>query len=266
MILKPFIKWAGGKRWLATEPKFKVPHYTGRYIEPFLGGGAMFFHTKPEQAILSDVNRRLVEVYTVIRDDWKRVVRELKRMQRLHCKEFYYEERARKRTLPHTRAAQFLYLNRTCFNGLYRENLKGEFNVPIGTKDRLIFDDEDFGDISKVLSVAEVSTADFEVTLSRATDGDFVFADPPYTTAHNMNGFVKYNQKIFSWEDQIRLRDSILRAVERGAKVILTNADHESIRDLYQTKCSYNAVNRASVMAGKAEYRTGTTEALYVFE
>lgn len=264
--MKPFIKWAGGKRWLVADPTFQIPSYTGRYIEPFLGGGAMFFYAKPKHALLADLNPRLVEVYTVIRDDWRRVFVELKRLQRLHGRDFYYEERSRVRLLPHTRAAQFLYLNRTCFNGLYRENLKGQFNVPIGTKDRVIFDDEDFDGISKALSVAEILASDFEETISKADDGDLIFADPPYTTAHNMNGFVKYNQNIFSWQDQIRLKDSILAAVDRGAKVILTNADHESIRDLYKSKGTYRAVDRASVMAGKSEFRTGTTEALYVFE
>jgi len=264
--LKPFIKWAGGKRWLTAEPTFEFPDFSGRYIEPFLGGGAVFFHTKPAEAILSDVNPRLIEVYQTIRDDWQRVLKELRRLQRLHCKAFYYEERGRKRTTPHTRTAQFLYLNRTCFNGLYRENLKGEFNVPIGTKDKIIFEDEDFGEISRILSVAEIRAADFSETISEATDGDLVFADPPYTTAHNMNGFVKYNQNIFSWEDQVRLREVVLQAVDRGARVVLTNADHESIRQLYDLHGTYRPIGRASVMAGKSAFRANTTEALYVFE
>lgn len=231
--MKPFIKWAGGKRWLTSDPTFDLPDFTGCYIEPFLGSGAVFFYTEPQQAILSDINPRLIEVYQTVRDDWQRVLLELKRLQRLHSKTFYYEERSRKRKTPHTRAAQFLYLNRTCFNGLYRENLKGIFNVPIGTKDKVVFEDESFSEISSALSCASISTADFAVTIAKASDGDLVFADPPYTTAHNMNGFIKYNQNIFSWQDQIRLKDALLEAVSRGAKVVLTNADHESIRDLY---------------------------------
>ena len=264
--MKPFIKWAGGKRWLTTDPGFKLPPYTGRYIEPFLGGGAVFFHTTPRKAVLSDVNPRLIEVYQTVRDDWQKVLRELKRLQRLHCKVFYYEERSRKRITPHTRAAQFLYLNRTCFNGLYRENLLGEFNVPIGTKNRVIFKDEDFAEISVALSCASIRTADFAETIAEASNGDLIFADPPYTTAHNMNGFVKYNQNIFSWQDQIRLKNVLIDAVERGAKVVLTNADHESIHDLYGMNGNYRPIGRASVMAGKSAYRNKTTEAVYVFE
>lgn len=264
--LKPFIKWAGGKRWLTADPTFSLPDFTGRYIEPFLGGAAVFFHTAPSEAILSDVNPRLIEVYQTVRDDWQRVLLELKRLQRLHSRTFYYEERSRKRTTPHTRTAQFLYLNRTCFNGLYRENLKGIFNVPIGTKDKVIFEDENFAEISSVLSRASIRTADFEETIAQASDGDLVFADPPYTTAHNMNGFVKYNQNIFSWQDQIRLRDVLLEAAGRGAKVVLTNADHESIHKLYGSKGLYRPIGRASVMAGKSAYRSKTTEAVYVFE
>lgn len=264
--LKPFIKWAGGKRWLTADPNFSLPDFNGRYFEPFLGGAAVFFHTAPEKAILSDVNPRLIEVYQTVRDDWQKVLRELKRLQRLHSKTFYYEERSRKRTTPHTRAAQFLYLNRTCFNGLYRENLKGTFNVPIGTKDKVIFEEENFSEISAALSCAIIRTADFAETIAEASEGDLIFADPPYTMAHNMNGFVKYNQHIFSWQDQVRLRDVLLEAYKRGAKVVLTNADHESVRELYANSGGYRALGRASVMAGKPGFRTKTTEALYVFK
>ena len=264
--LKPFIKWAGGKRWLTADPTFSLPSFSGRYIEPFLGGAAVFFHTAPREAILSDVNPRLIEVYQTVRDDWRKVLLELKRLQRLHSKTFYYEERSRVRTTPHTRSAQFLYLNRTCFNGLYRENLKGIFNVPIGTKDKVIFEDESFAEVSAALTCAIIRTADFAETIGEASDGDLIFADPPYTTAHNMNGFVKYNQNIFSWQDQIRLKKVLLEAVERGAKVVLTNADHESIRELYSTHGEYRPIGRASVMAGKSAYRNKTTEAVYVFK
>ena len=263
--MKPFIKWAGGKRWLTTDPSFSLPTFSGRYIEPFLGGAAMFFHTKPSKAILSDLNPRLIETYICMRDFWPEVLRELKTMQRLHSKSFYYEERSRKRQKPHTRAAQFLYLNRTCFNGLYRENLKGEFNVPIGTKDRVIFEDEDFSEISQALGCADIRTSDFAEIIAEARQGDLIFADPPYTTAHNTNGFVKYNQNIFSWQDQERLRDSLFSAVSRGARVVLTNADHESIRELYDLPDAYRPVRRASVMAGKARFRSDTTEAVYLF-
>jgi DNA adenine methylase len=156
MQVRPFLKWAGGKRWLLDAPNFHVPQFEGRYIEPFLGGGAIFFHLSPKRAILSDLNGRLIEVYTSIRDDWSSVYIELQRMQKLHCPKFYYEERARERRKPHTRAAQFLYLNRTCWNGLYRENLAGKFNVPIGSKSQVLLPDDDFASASKILSNAVI--------------------------------------------------------------------------------------------------------------
>ena len=162
------------------------------------------------------------------------------------------------------RAAQFLYLNRTCFNGLYRENLRGTFNVPIGAKDRVIFDNEDFCKISEVLKSAKIYASDFENVIDSAIDGDFIFADPPYTTAHNVNGFVKYNQRIFSWQDHIRLKEAVVRAAGRGVKVVLTNADNESIRKLYDDVGEYRTVERMSVIAGNAQFRRATTEAMYV--
>ncbi|MFD2256509.1 DNA adenine methylase [Luteolibacter algae] len=265
-VLKPFIKWAGGKRWLIADPTFELPEFSGRYIEPFLGGGAVFFHTRPQDALLSDVNSRLIEVYTAVRDSWELVFRELKRLQRLHDKKFYYEERKRNRVTSHTRAAQFIYLNRTCYNGLYRVNLKGEFNVPIGTKSRVLFEDEDFAEISRALSGATIRASDFAESIREAGEGDLVFADPPYTTAHNTNGFVRYNQNIFSWQDQLRLKIELTNAVRRGAKVVLTNADHESIRDLYRQEGRYRPMGRASLIAGNSLNRNKTTEAIYVIE
>lgn len=263
--MKPFIKWAGGKRWLLNDPSFSLPQFSGRYIEPFLGGGAIFFHLAPSSAILSDVNERLIATYRSIRDEWRMVESSLAEFQERHSKEFYYEERSRQHSSSHVRAAQFLYLNRTCFNGLYRENLKGQFNVPLGTKTKVTLLDDDFEKASKILSCAELRVDDFEAVVAEATEGDLVFLDPPYTTAHNCNGFVKYNQKIFTWDDQKRLMDAIRGAKTRGARVILTNADHECIHELYDNLGAPIVVSRSSVMSGSVSSRRGTTEALFVF-
>lgn len=263
--LKPFIKWAGGKRWLVKQGAFKLPEFQGKYIEPFLGGGAVFFHHAPARALLSDINPRLIEVYQAVKDDWHLVLQELRRMQRLHSKTFYYEERARVRKATHTRAAQFLYLNRTCFNGLYRENLSGKFNVPIGTKDQVILPDDDFETASNLLKNATLKSCDFEEALSEAVEDDLVFLDPPYTTAHNSNGFLKYNQKIFSWDDQTRLKGCVQEAKARGAKIILTNADHESIVNLYSELGEPERVYRPSVISGSVGARGAVSEALYQF-
>lgn len=264
--MKPFIKWAGGKRWLLNDPSFGLPNFPGRYIEPFLGGGAIFFHLAPSQAILSDVNERLIATYRSIRDEWRLVQASLLEFQDRHSKEFYYAERAQQHSAPHLQAAQFLYLNRTCFNGLYRENLKGQFNVPIGTKTQVVLPDDDFEKASQLLAQADLRSGDFESVVAEAREGDLVFLDPPYTTAHNCNGFVKYNQKIFTWDDQKRLMDAVSGAKRRGAKVVLTNADHASIHDLYVNLGVPRVVSRASVMAGSANSRRGTTEALFIFD
>lgn len=264
--MKPFIKWAGGKRWLVNDPRFALPEFDGRYIEPFLGGGAVFFHVAPASAILSDINGRLVETYSAIKTDWRKVFSCLKKLQSLHSPTFYYEERGRTRNTRHTRAAQFLYLNRTCYNGLYRENLIGQFNVPIGTKSQVIMPDDDFEGASRVLQNAVIESCDFQDTLMEATKGDLVFLDPPYTTAHNVNGFVKYNQKIFSWEDQQRLQRCVVAARARGAKIVLTNANHASIHTLYQDLGSPYVMGRASVISGTSSARGKTSEVLYVFQ
>lgn len=261
--LKPFVKWAGGKRWLLNHPDFSIPKYTGRYIEPFLGGGAVFFSLRPEQAILSDINEWLITTYEAIKECPEKVYSELIVHQKHHCKEYFYKERSRKHLECWKRAAQFLYLNRTCWNGLYRENLRGEFNVPIGTKDKVIFEEENFFEISKTLSDATLHCCDFAKTIEQAKKGDLIFADPPYTTAHNQNGFVKYNQKIFSWEDQVRLRDVLLKAAKKGVIVIVTNADHHSIHDLYKNIGNYISLERQSIISGKGSARVRTSEAFF---
>ncbi len=263
--MKPFIKWAGGKRWLIDSEKIQLPDYHGRYIEPFLGGGAVFFHTAPKRAILSDVNPNLINVYRAIKSDWRAVEAELKKLHKLHSKSFYYSERDRERRFPHSKAAQFLYLNRTCFNGLYRENLAGKFNVPIGTKTQVIMPDDDFALASKTLKEADIRCCDFSETLKFSREGDLVFLDPPYTTAHNSNGFVKYNQKMFNWDDQVRLRECVEAALSRGAKIVMTNADHRTIHELYSGLGEPQIVSRSSVISGNSSSRGSTTEALYQF-
>lgn len=263
--LKPFIKWAGGKRWLINDPDFDLPEHSGRYIEPFLGGGAIFFHLAPSEAILSDVNERLISTYKSIRDEWYLVQASLVEFQEQHSKAFYYEERSREHSSSHLRAAQFLYLNRTCFNGLYRENLKGQFNVPLGTKTQVTLLDDDFELASKLLSRADLRVSDFEDIVAEAMEGDLVFLDPPYTTAHNLNGFVKYNQKIFTWNDQKRLMEATRQAIKRGARVVLTNANHESIHQLYIELGAPTVVSRPSVISGSVGSRRATTEALFIF-
>lgn len=131
----------------------------------------------------------------------------------------------------------------------------GVFNVPIGTKNTVLLDSDRWDQVSLVLKSADIQSCDFEVSIAKARRGDLIFADPPYTVKHNFNGFIKYNESIFTWEDQIRLRDSLVSAAERGAKIITTNAAHQSIRELYKNNFEISTVSRASVLAGKSSAR-----------
>lgn len=253
----PFLKWAGGKRWLThcLESEFKLPKYK-RYIEPFVGSGAMFFHQTPKKAILNDLNEELINAYAALKDDWKKVVDMLNTYQISHSESFYYEMRCLQPRSIHARAAKFIYLNRTCFNGIYRVNLKGEFNVPIGTKTNVILETDDFQNISNLLQGVSLSHGDFEKVINKAKTGDFIFADPPYTVKHAYNGFVKYNEKLFSWEDQVRLKEALVRASQRGAYIMMTNAYHASIKSLYHgTGFKKEIILRNSMIAASNKNR-----------
>lgn len=251
----PFLKWAGGKRWLVSAFPELFPHSFNTYIEPFLGSGAVFFHLTPAKAILSDTNAELINTYEAIQLDWRSIARELRVLHENHSQDLYYEIRKKSYKSKSKRAAKFIYLNRTCWNGLYRVNLKGEFNVPIGTKENVILGSDNFKEVSKILKNTKLIVSDFQEVIDASNKNDFLFIDPPYTVRHNLNGFVKYNDKLFSWDDQIRLRDTIENAVSRGVKVLLTNANHESVKELYKGIGEMIAVERQSVISGNAANR-----------
>ena len=262
--MEPFLKWAGGKRWLLQSSELPLPRHYSRFFEPFLGSGAAFFSVAPISAVLSDVNAELINLYQVIRDYPREFQRRLADHHIRHSKDHYYSTRS---TVPEDwidRAARTLYLNRTCWNGLYRVNIQGKFNVPVGTKSAVIYVNEDFSTYSERLKAAELTTCDFEETLGRAGEGDFVFVDPPYTVKHNLNGFVKYNENLFNWADQIRLRNALIAAIDRGAHVALTNADHDCIKELYVELLEYRQLRRHSVLSGLRKGRGPTTEALFL--
>ena len=258
----PFLKWPGGKRWLVPEIKRRVGGIEGTYYEPFLGGGAAFFGLGPRRAVLADVNGELIHLYKTLRDSPIALHEHLVVHQSRHGKRYYYATRADPPCGAVERAAWMLYLNRTCFNGIWRVNRRGEFNVPIGTKTRVVFEGESFVDIAEALKGATFLAQDFEVTIQMAGVGDVVYADPPYTVAHNYNGFVKYNDEIFCWSDQVRLRDALESAAGRGARVLVSNANHESIEELYREFAQVDVVSRHSVIAGPADRRVRTSELL----
>lgn len=252
--LLPPLKWAGGKRWFATRHRHLIPNAYNQYIEPFVGSAALFFTLRPEKSILADVNPELINLYSIIRSSPEKLHEKLMQYQRLHSKEYFYEMRAKVPRSALGKAARFLYLNRTCWNGLYRVNKKGEFNVPIGTKNKVLMETDNFFGLADALKTATLLCSDFESIIEMAGKDDFVFVDPPYTVAHNFNGFIKYNEVLFSWADQERLKSAITRAIDRGAKVLITNAAHDSVRELY-SDFEQIAISRAGVIAGKSSAR-----------
>jgi DNA adenine methylase len=145
-------------------------------------------------------------------------------------------------------------------------NLNGEFNVPLGTKTNVVLESDNFHSVSNLLRTADLRVGDFEPIINKARKNDLIFIDPPYTVKHNLNGFVKYNETLFSWEDQIRLRDCVLRATERGASVVLTNAYHQSVRKLYRKIGQHRRLIRASVLAADREKRKLCDELLVIVE
>lgn len=264
--ITPFLKWAGGKRWFVQRHADLIPKTFNRYIEPFLGGGSVFFHLQPSQSLLGDTNPDLIAAYRGIKENWKGVVRSLRYHSRQHSDEHFYAIRDRRPKEGIPTASRMIYLNRTCFNGIYRVNLHGEFNVPRGTKDSVLLDNDCFDRVAKLLEGADIRVADFEVLINEAQAGDFVFADPPYTVRHNFNGFVKYNEKLFSWQDQERLADALIRAKRRGVHVLSTNANHSSIRELYDD-CGFNLIttSRFSSISASSEHRKQYDELIISF-
>lgn len=232
--VNPFLKWPGGKRWFIAEYSSLLPKTYNRYIEPFLGAGSVFFPLQPDQAILGDVNPDVIATFRGIQEDPIEVQKFLAKHHALHNKEYYYAVRDNlDSSSPAERAARIIYLNRTCFNGIYRVNKQGKFNVPIGTRDSVVLGSDDFVKIAILLSNTDLRLKDFETLTDEAQKGDLLFLDPPYTVRHNQNGFIKYNEKLFSWEDQERLAKAAIRAAARGVSVIATNASHSSVQDLY---------------------------------
>lgn len=247
---KPFLRWAGGKTWLLKQVKDYLPTqgFQG-YHEPFLGGGAMLFHLQPEKAFVSDLNQELINAYEVVKRDVDKVLEYL--LTYKNTEEFYYKMRSRKPRNSITRAARFIYLNRTSFNGIYRVNLNGEYNVPYGRKKNYQIDIENLKKVSKVLTSVEIKHQDFESSLLQIKAKDLVFLDPPYTVTHNNNGFIKYNSKLFDENSQIRLAKYMDTIHEIGAYFILTNAAHSWVSDTFSRPYnSIHTLNRFSRVGG----------------
>lgn len=259
----PFIKWAGGKNLLLPQITPYLPKTYSRYHEPFMGSAALFFYLNPESAILSDLNQKLVSTFCGVRDNPEEIIAILDDIP--INKEKYYEVRSSSPKNNIEEAAKFIYLNKTCRNGLYRENRKGEFNVPFGRRDKqsspVVTEPEKIRSASRVLKNASIMRGDFKSCIDRAEKGDLFYFDPPYTVSHNNNGFIEYNASIFSWEDQERLACIAQELISGGCKVIISNADHKAIHDLYRN-FEIKIIERNSTIASNKANRRKVTEVL----
>lgn len=260
----PFLRWPGGKRRLAAEIVARFPATYRRYFEPFVGSGAVFFQAKPDQAVLSDINPELMNAYRVVRDRVEEVIAWLSEQRQ--SKTAYYAIRRLKPQYDVDRAGRFIYLNRTAFNGIWRVNRRGEYNVPYGYRPRKdLVDAEGLRNASEALARAEFRDIGFERVLKDAKAGDLVYADPPFSVAHENNGFRKYNEVLFSWEDQTRLAETLAELANKGVSVVVSNAHHQSVRKLYEG-FSRAVLTRPCTVAGTIDARTEVKEFLFVSE
>ncbi len=260
---KPFVKWVGGKRQLLTQfrklnlyPPERFDVKTGRYFEPFVGGGAVFFDLLPECGYLSDLNKELVTTYNVIKNDVEALINSLKKHKT--DKEYFLNIRAQN---PNTLndlsvASRFIFLNRTCFNGMYRVNSKGGFNVPYGKySNPLICDVENLRKVSKALQNIEIKHQDYKEILKKAKKGDFVYFDPPYYPISKTASFTSYTAESFLDKEQAELRDTVLELDKRGCYVMLSNSDTPFINDIYS---GLKGIRISKVEAGRAINSNGS--------
>ena len=254
---KPFVKWVGGKRQLLRQFKelglyppdgFDPINHT--YHEPFAGGGAVFLDLLPKKAVLSDLNPELITTYKVIKDNVDKLIKLLKTYK--YEKEFYLKIRSKKiEKLSDVQiAARFIYLNRTCFNGLYRVNKSGQFNVPMGEyTNPLICDEDNLKKISKALKTVKIYNEDYKKVLKRAKKGDFIYFDPPYYPVNRTSNFTSYTTETFLEKEQEELRDTFVELHKRGCFVMLSNSDTPFINNLYSNLDKKIKVNK--VLAGR---------------
>ena len=241
---KPFVKWAGGKRQIIDKLKKYVPYEYNTYFEPFVGGGALLFELSPKKAVINDYNEELINVYKCIKDEEKfdAMCRELDHHESNHSEEYYYEirniDRDKKKfnkLADYKRAARTIYLNKACFNGLYRVNSKNEFNVPFGKKTKVnTYEGPNLGIVHCLLNVYDIQliSIDFEEAVKDAKAGDFIYFDPPYDS--ETSTFNSYTENGFGKEEQIRLAKVFKELADRGCYVMLSNHNTKLVNELYE--------------------------------
>jgi DNA adenine methylase len=233
--LTPFLKWAGGKRQLLAQLAPYIPTAYGAYIEPFLGGGALYLALKPARAILADLNQDLILCYQIIRDQLDALLADLD--HHIYDRDYYYRLRAEPAEMlsPVARASRFLYLNKCGYNGLYRVNARGQFNVPFGRYPRppRLYREEAIRTTSALLRSADLRTAPFQETMDRGAKDDFVYLDPPYQPLSPSSNFTAYTAGTFAGEDQKELARWYRLLDTRGCRLMLSNSSAPLIRELY---------------------------------
>ncbi|MFA7285722.1 MAG: DNA adenine methylase [Candidatus Paceibacterota bacterium] len=254
---KPFVKWVGGKRQLLKQfkkmnlyPPFGFDANKNTYFEPFVGGGAVFFDLLPKKAFLSDLNSDLVITYNVIKNNIDALIKSLKKHE--YEKDYFLKVRAKnpKELSDLEIASRFIFLNRTCFNGMYRVNSSGQFNVPFGKyTNPLICDEDNLRKVSKALENVEIKHQDYKAVLKKAKKGDFIYFDPPYYPISKTASFTTYTTEAFLDKEQIELRDTFLELHKRGCFVMLSNSDAPFINKIYT---GFKGVKINKVEAGRA--------------
>jgi DNA adenine methylase len=260
----PVVKWVGGKTKLLPELLARLPDSWNRYYEPFAGGAAMFFRLAPKRAVLADFNHDLIGLYTAIANDVSSVIRRLELHREAHSESHYYETRTRWNdrevswSTPE-RAAAFIYLNKTCFNGLWRVNRSGAFNVPIGRyTDPPICVPDTLRAAQQILARAEIRRADYRTAVSDARAGDFLYFDPPYDPMTPTANFTSYTSNVFGADQQRELADTARALVAKGCRVMLSNHDTPFIRSIYKgmridrVKCA-RAINSNASKRGEVD-------------
>ena len=235
----PIVKWVGGKRQLMFELLKNMPKDYNRYFEPFIGGGALFFELQPDNAYISDMNEELINLYKVVRDNVDELITDLQKHD--ISKDYFMEIRNIDRTKEYQnwsdvkKASRFIYLNRTCFNGMYRVNSQGQFNVPFGHyKNPRIIDENNLINCSNLLQKTEIQHADFSEILKKVKKGDFVYFDPPYVPLSETSSFTSYTKDGFDLDMQFKLRDVCDELHSMGVKFLLSNSDTKLVNELYE--------------------------------
>ena len=266
-IPKPFIKWAGGKRQIIKELTDSLPKNYNRYFEPFIGGGALFFAVRPKNAYISDINPELINLYNMVKNNTHSLIKDLRRYKNTETE--FYKIRNLDRTPDYKnltnieKAGRFIYLNKTCYNGLYRTNSKGQFNAPYGFyKNPNIIDEQNLKICSELLKETEIGLSDFSNIENKIKTHDFVYFDPPYIPINKTSSFTKYYKDDFNTGSQIKLKELCDRLNKKNIYFMLSNSYNETALNLYK-EYNIKKINAIRAINCKADKR-GTINELII--